>query len=273
MKLKKICPTLALAVIVLLASYGEANASSNSFTATIIDTNNVETHVSDLYFHWTESNYGGGCIWKYTSGHSEWGITIKKGEAEIFLPFSKIKEVEREAKFDTPLFGKYLFSIDTKFEEELNNSIISEELKKEFEKNRFPLSDNATVKKEEEEKEGVITDEKKFILRKGERELHVDLWEKYLYFTNNATISLLDGKKVNGTIAHTGGEFKGKTKIDSEEFEFSIGVRDVKKIIFDHESVPLTKIPEPGEKGVPGFEAAFAIAGLLAVAYLLRRRR
>jgi PGF-CTERM protein len=30
--------------------------------------------------------------------------------------------------------------------------------------------------------------------------------------------------------------------------------------------------PTP-EKGVPGFEAIFAIAGLLAVAYLLRRRR
>ena len=31
--------------------------------------------------------------------------------------------------------------------------------------------------------------------------------------------------------------------------------------------------PTPEEKGVPGFEVIFAIAGLLAVAYLLRRRR
>lgn len=34
-----------------------------------------------------------------------------------------------------------------------------------------------------------------------------------------------------------------------------------------------TEIPIPGEKGVPGFEVKFAIAGLLAVAYLLRRRK
>jgi len=36
-------------------------------------------------------------------------------------------------------------------------------------------------------------------------------------------------------------------------------------------SKPTIKAPTP-EEGVPGFEAAFAIAGLLAVAYLLRRR-
>lgn len=34
-----------------------------------------------------------------------------------------------------------------------------------------------------------------------------------------------------------------------------------------------TKIPTPEEKGVPGFEVIFAIAGLLAVTYLLRRRK
>ena len=34
-----------------------------------------------------------------------------------------------------------------------------------------------------------------------------------------------------------------------------------------------TLTPTPKENGVPGFEAVFAIAGLLAVAYLLRRRK
>jgi PGF-CTERM protein len=34
-----------------------------------------------------------------------------------------------------------------------------------------------------------------------------------------------------------------------------------------------TKIPIPVEKGVPGFEAIFTIAGILAVTYLLRRRK
>jgi PGF-CTERM protein len=35
----------------------------------------------------------------------------------------------------------------------------------------------------------------------------------------------------------------------------------------------VTKIPAPEEKEVPGFEVIFAIMGLLAVAYLLRRRK
>jgi PGF-CTERM protein len=33
------------------------------------------------------------------------------------------------------------------------------------------------------------------------------------------------------------------------------------------------KIPIPEEKGIPGFEVIFAIIGLLAMAYLLRRRK
>ena len=37
-------------------------------------------------------------------------------------------------------------------------------------------------------------------------------------------------------------------------------------------TVTPTEFPTPEEKGVPGFEAVFAFAGLLAVAYLLRRR-
>ena len=32
-------------------------------------------------------------------------------------------------------------------------------------------------------------------------------------------------------------------------------------------------IPTEEEKGIPGFKAIFAIAGLLAVAYILRRNR
>jgi len=34
-----------------------------------------------------------------------------------------------------------------------------------------------------------------------------------------------------------------------------------------------TSTPTPEEKGVPGFEAVFVIVGLLAMAYLLRRRK
>ena len=67
---------------------------------------------------------------------------------------------------------RYLFSIDPKFEEELNNGILSEEPKKKFEKNGFSLPDNVAVKKEEE-KEWTITDEKKFIIIKEEGKLNI----------------------------------------------------------------------------------------------------
>lgn len=44
-------------------------------------------------------------------------------------------------------------------------------------------------------------------------------------------------------------------------------------LIIPTPTVTATKIPTPEEKGVPGFEVLFAIAGLLTVAYLLRRRK
>ena len=73
---------------------------------------------------------------------------------------------------DSCFSAEYLFSIDIKFEEELNNGIISEELKEEFEKNGFSLTDNAAVKKEEEKK-WTITDEKNCIIRKEEGKLNI----------------------------------------------------------------------------------------------------
>jgi len=64
-----------------------------------------------------------------------------------------------------------LFSIDVEFEEDLNKGVISEKLKSEFKNKEFPLSDNATVTKEEGEWK--ITDEKKFSIRKEEGKLNV----------------------------------------------------------------------------------------------------
>ena len=75
-----------------------------------------------------------------------------------------------------------LFSIDVEFEEDLNKGVISEKLKSEFKNKEFPLSDNATVTKEEGEWK--ITDEKKFRIRKEDGKLNVyrDLkeWENVL---------------------------------------------------------------------------------------------
>lgn len=66
----------------------------------------------------------------------------------------------------------YLFSIDTKFEEELNTGSISKELKKEFGNNKFSLHDNAFVTKEDEKK-WVITDKKKCNIRKEKEKLKI----------------------------------------------------------------------------------------------------
>lgn len=55
----------------------------------------------------------------------------------------------------------------------------------------------------------------------------------------------------------------GRDIIDGQRrgYEFFLTIR-----------VPVGGVPAP-EKGIPGFEATFAIAGLLAVAYLLRRKK
>ena len=44
------------------------------------------------------------------------------------------------------------------------------------------------------------------------------------------------------------------------------------KIYYKHSIVTPTDFPTPEEKGIPGFKAIFAFAGLLAVAYLLKRK-
>jgi|GEM_PF-922869 len=75
-----------------------------------------------------------------------------------------------------------LFSIDVEFEEDLNKGIISEKLKSEFKNKEFPLSNNATVTKEEGEWK--IIDEKEFSIRKegGKLNVYRDLkeWENVL---------------------------------------------------------------------------------------------
>ncbi len=64
--------------------------------------------------------------------------------------------------------NKYLFTIDAKFEDELNRGIISEELKNMFKTKGFSLSENATVRKEKDK--WVITDKEKekiYIIKEG----------------------------------------------------------------------------------------------------------
>ncbi|MBE9594775.1 MAG: carboxypeptidase regulatory-like domain-containing protein, partial [Proteobacteria bacterium] len=83
-----------------------------------------------------------------------------------------------------------LFSIDAEFEEDLNNGIISEKLKDIFKTKGFPLSENAMVTKEKEN-EWVITNEKKFIVRKEKGKLNIYLEPEELEAEEGKTTSVI----------------------------------------------------------------------------------
>lgn len=68
----------------------------------------------------------------------------------------------------------YLFSIDTKLENYLNKHMVPNELKDIFKANKFPLSDNVSITKREEN-EWVIAHEEKFVIRKEDEKLKVYL--------------------------------------------------------------------------------------------------
>ncbi|KAF5437062.1 putative phage protein gp47/JayE [Candidatus Methanophagaceae archaeon] len=79
-------------------------------------------------------------------------------------------------EFDTvnTAWGMYLFNIDAaEFEEDLNNGIISGELKEKFETEGFPLSENAIVTKENDDKWMITDGEKIYILKKEEEKLYI----------------------------------------------------------------------------------------------------
>jgi len=70
-------------------------------------------------------------------------------------------------KFFKDLFeGKKLFSIDGELENELNKSIVSEELENAFESEEFPLSENATIRKERGDEWKITDREKTYIVKK-----------------------------------------------------------------------------------------------------------
>ena len=74
---------------------------------------------------------------------------------------------------------EYLFSIEKEFEDELNKGIISEKLRDIFKTNGFPLSENAMVTKEKDDK-WVITDgEKIYIVKKEDGKLNIYYRDNY----------------------------------------------------------------------------------------------
>ena len=80
-----------------------------------------------------------------------------------------------ESSTEPSMSGAYLFRLNAELEDDLNKSVISVGLKNSFKTARFPLSENANVTKEKEN-EWVITDKKKFIVRK-EDDAYLFCWD------------------------------------------------------------------------------------------------
>lgn len=106
--------------------------------------------------------------------------TTKKGEFVLYFgPLTEDEIIEEDGKRFVKWDGDKiihlevdLFNIGAEFEDNLNNGIISEKMKDIFKTKGFPLSENAMVIKEKEN-EWVITNEKKFIVRKENGKLNI----------------------------------------------------------------------------------------------------
>ena len=101
---------------------------------------------------------------------------------ETFIKSESYSKLLLECVMEEKIKKRYLFSIDAKFEDDLNNGILSEELKNIFKTKEFPLSENAKVT-EEKEKKWVIANEEKFIIRKEDGKLNI--YNDISNFTNN----------------------------------------------------------------------------------------
>ena len=80
-----------------------------------------------------------------------------------------------ESSTEPSMSGAYLFRLNAELEDDLNKSVISVGLRNSFKTARFPLSENANVTKEKEN-EWVITDKKKFIVRKKD-DVYLFCWD------------------------------------------------------------------------------------------------
>ena len=92
---------------------------------------------------------------------------IRRNLLRAFIPYRNAKRLIE--KMEKPLFS---IDIDEELEDEMDKGIILEKLKDIFKTKRFQLSGNVRITKENE-KEGVITYEEKFIVRKEEGKLNI----------------------------------------------------------------------------------------------------
>ena len=208
----------------IFSAVPNVNADEEEFVAMVVDVDGVETtNIHDLYLYYY-SEWGGPYM-KYYKEDSAKSMLVRRGESDLTIPFTNIREME------------------------------------------FEWAET------EEEKSTIM-------------------------------ITALSGEKIKGEplrVSHW--SFKGKTDFG----DFSLSVKKTKKVMLSHGITPASPSPtpvtatptpipsptptsssspvptqtptsSPGQVSTPipktaGFEAVFAIAGLMAVAYILRRNR
>ena len=290
-----------------IASLSQALTPTSSYTSTLItvtDASGSETEVHDLYLYYKK----GGMI-SYVK--SENSIQIKMGEGKLTIPFTNITEIvfglaeTEEEKSNVTIttldgekikgepsrvshwsfkgktdFGNFKLKVnDTKkihFSHEISStSIPTSSLRQKstalidtsgFETNVYDLCLYYRTK-------GIIISKKSkndMLVRKGENKSTIPFseiieiefaWDETNDENSTVTITKLSGEKIKGEPCRISNwYFKGKTDFG----DFKLGVDKTKKVII--------KQPSSSLPGQPGFDALFAIVGLLGVIYIMRRR-
>ena len=109
------------------------------------------------------------------------GIYLKRGQSIGFVANLDDVIIRAIAGQNVPamLVKQSLFSVELEFESDLDNRIISEELRQEFEENQISLSEHVTVSVERQGSAWVITDNwNEYFVRKEEDRLNIHIEQK-----------------------------------------------------------------------------------------------
>lgn len=139
-------------------------------------------------------------------------VNFKKGQ--VLAISGQAPNAEQLYKFQDSLRNKSLFSADSKFQSDLDNAIISEEMRQKFKENETPLSQNARASVEQAGSRWLITDRlKKYPVKKERGSLNIYLSRKDITSVKilNADVDT-KSKKVKFTITF---HYKGFTKQQS----------------------------------------------------------
>jgi len=125
---------------------------------------------------------------------------FKKGQAVTIS--GQLKDADQLYKFQENLRYKLLFNVDSKFQSDLDNKVVSEEMREEFKENKTPLSRHAKASVEQASNRWVITDRlKKYLVKKESGRLNIYMSRKSITDVKRQSSSLdAKTKKIKFTI-------------------------------------------------------------------------